>query len=280
MSGSLWNNPIGTERVGQQSLTMPSPNFQPAPVQGLPVSAAQMLAAHNLVQQARQITTMMALGMSGTLREGGIGRPLTTQTVQSNIPSSVSGETMAARPPSPFDLANKIGSYAGQLGYSVEPQGSALSRSSYLSLSHDALPDTTVKVRVSDHDLPPSYGPPGDYDVHYGAPRQFSTDWINAVADLARRVNQQVPAPIQSQLTRMANLQAARDAADAQARAAAAARIEARGPMQRPNINDTLRQAYPQLAPQSGQAGSRQIWQKLRQKFEAEFPSQAWWLGR
>ena len=105
--------------------------------------------------------------------------------------------------PKPSAIAARIGNYAAKMGYNVNPSGSQISKSAYLDLSHDVLPGGSLKVRVSDHNLPPSYGPPGDFDVHAGMPREESVDWAQAVRGLADRVGEPVPAAAQSQLTKL-----------------------------------------------------------------------------
>ena len=83
--------------------------------------------------------------------------------------------------------------HARKLGYSVDRDASKLSESKYLTLSHDKLPDQTIRVRVSGHDLPPSYGSPGDYDVDArGSSRAMATDWASTSRALARRVGADV----------------------------------------------------------------------------------------
>ena len=111
---------------------------------------------------------------------------------------------MIAGTSGPSARAALIAGYAKKLGYNVDAGASAISRSNYLNLSHDSLPDG-IKVRVSDHDLPPSYGPPGDYDVHSGDPRAESIDWTQAVRALANRVGMPTPPNVAGQITRSEN---------------------------------------------------------------------------
>jgi len=103
-------------------------------------------------------------------------------------------------------IANRIAELAQDMGYSRQRDSSKLSGSEYLSLAHERLPGTTLKVRVSDHDLPQSYGPPGDYDV-YGKGRTSGNGihWSDAVAHMAGRVKEEVPALAQREITRRAN---------------------------------------------------------------------------
>jgi hypothetical protein len=102
-------------------------------------------------------------------------------------------------------VVQRIAEMAKDMGYATARDSSKISGSEYLGLSHDKLPDT-LKVRVSDHDLPPSYGPPGDYDV-YGKGRTTGNGihWSDAIAHLAGRVGEKVPALAQREVTRRAN---------------------------------------------------------------------------
>jgi len=93
---------------------------------------------------------------------------------------------------SPATIAGRLAKYADKMGYSVAREGSALSGSQYLNLSHESL-DGPLKVRISDHNLPPSYGVPGDIDVHAGTPREESVGWSDAVKHLADRIGVSPP---------------------------------------------------------------------------------------
>jgi hypothetical protein len=104
-------------------------------------------------------------------------------------------------------MSARIGKYAEGMGYNVTPEGSNLSSSQYLTLTHDALPDS-LKIRMSDHELPPSYGSPGNYDIR---PSDGSF-WAEVVKSLADKVGADVPAPVRSILTK-AEAQKAADAA-------------------------------------------------------------------
>jgi hypothetical protein len=94
---------------------------------------------------------------------------------------------------SPTTIANRIAAYASKMGYAVSRESSAISGSEYLNLTHDALPDVDLKVRVSAHDLPSRYGSPGDYDVHTSKPREWSVGWADVIKSLANRVGVSPP---------------------------------------------------------------------------------------
>ena len=61
-------------------------------------------------------------------------------------------------------IADRIARHARQLGWRAETSGSNLSSSAYVVATwspagdDDGLETVTLKIRVSDHDLPPSYG--------------------------------------------------------------------------------------------------------------------------
>lgn len=89
------------------------------------------------------------------------------------------------------DIADSIARWAEEMGLSVERLRSKLSGSQYLSVSH-ADPDGNVlgqrKIRVSDHDLPPSYGQmhgEADYEIgpHAMGAEGGSTDAVMWMAD-------------------------------------------------------------------------------------------------
>jgi len=93
----------------------------------------------------------------------------------------------------PISIAGRITKYAGKMGYSVDRDSSTISGSEYLYLIHDALPDVTLKIRISAHDLPSQYGSAGDYDVHAGASRDYSVGWKDVVKSLADRIGVSPP---------------------------------------------------------------------------------------
>lgn len=127
-------------------------------------------------------------------------------------------------------IADRIARYAASLGYSAAHTGSKLSESAYVEVTlwdeADADAGVSLKIRVSDHDLPPSYAAP-DIDVLATEARGFGVHWTAAVARLAREAGKPVPATVRGLMTRMertaAAAEAARDAAEAQTRALRAA---------------------------------------------------------
>lgn len=121
-----------------------------------------------------------------------------------------------------YNIAERIARYAGQFGYDVERHGSASSSSQYVDLafyqeyedgSHDY---ETLKIRVSDHDLPPTYGALNGYANYEVGPHDSATEWDVVVADLAERTGNPLPPAVKAAQTRKAKLAAewaARDAA-------------------------------------------------------------------
>ena len=105
-------------------------------------------------------------------------------------------------------VVNRIADHAKEMGYGVTQDASKLSASKYLGLAHDKLPDQTLKVRVSDHDLPPSYGSPGDLDV-YANERPLGTGvhWSDAIANLANRVGAPIPALAKREVSRRGEIE-------------------------------------------------------------------------
>ena len=139
------------------------------------------------------------------------------------------GGTVASRP-----VPARLAEYAEKLGYSVSRDVSKVSGSEYLNLTHGKLPDQNLKVRISNHDLPPSYGTPGDFDVHVGQPRDLSVDWTQVVRSLAGRVGKPVPGPVAAVISRQESKAAAQSAADVA--------LRMRSPAYQESI---LQQAYP-----------------------------------
>ncbi len=106
------------------------------------------------------------------------------------------------------DIAQRIVDHAKDMGYYALRDSSKLSASKYVGLAHDKLPDQTVKVRVSGHDLPQSYGSPGDLDVYTNErPSGTGIHWTDAIANLAGRVGSDVPALAKREITRRHNIQ-------------------------------------------------------------------------
>lgn len=124
------------------------------------------------------------------------------------------------------DLASRVAGGAEGLGYKVGREGSNLSSSQYLTLSHPALEDA-VRIRIADHSLPPTYARQhGPADIELG-PHGEATGWENALANLARRVGADVPRDAAEEIARAAAEREALAAVDA-SRAAAYAERSAR----------------------------------------------------
>ena len=110
-----------------------------------------------------------------------------------------------------YDIAERIARYAAQFGYDVERHGSASSSSQYVNLafyqehddgSHDY---ETLKIRVSDHDLPPTYGKMHGYaDYEVGSP-DSTLEWDDVVEILAKRTSNSLPPAVKAVRTRHAN---------------------------------------------------------------------------
>lgn len=163
------------------------------------------------------------------------------------------------------DIAARIARHASALGYSVTVDGSQLSESHYVTARLDD--DASVKVRVSGHDLPPSYGAPGDVDVHAGDIRPESVSWAHAVAHLARLAGRQVPAAAAREI--------ARQDATAQARQAERASREASRAVQsaRATADTAVAAFYPaewRAAEALTGADRREAKRLLRRRYESE----------
>lgn len=159
----------------------------------------------------------------------------------------------------PSAIADRIASYADRLGYRVGRSSSQQSNSHYLELSHEALPDASLKVRVADHDLPPSYGSAGNYDVRPG------DSWADVVASLADRVGADLPPSIKGMQTKEA------------AQAAAAQAEQMRSPAYQEAI---LRQAFPEQwdTAMSQNGGARSdARRRIAAMYEAANPGQIQW---
>jgi hypothetical protein len=117
-------------------------------------------------------------------------------------------------------LADRIMRYAEALGYDAKRSGSSLSASQYVEVAHEER-DLVLKVRISDHVLPPSYGRGGDYEVGDHADAHGS--WAGAVAWLAAKVEAPVPGPAKRILAAEQRARAEIEAMRARAREAAIA---------------------------------------------------------
>ena len=176
------------------------------------------------------------------------------------------GQGLVAGTSGPSNVAARIAGQAEKLGFSVSRDASKLSASKYLELTHDKLPNSDIKIRISDHDLPPSYGPPGDYDVHAGSPRDQSVSWYDTIKSLADKIGQPPPSLAQSAITRQNNIESAQVAAEA-ARKQAIASAPAVTPaqIQRKLLDET----YPgDISPHAQRAA----------RYEAEHPGEVEWV--
>ena len=113
-----------------------------------------------------------------------------------------------------LNVAERIAKYAQQLGYEVRTFASD-GGSYYVELSYgDEDHVEALKVRIADHDLPPTYaGTFGRADFEVGPHSRGHVDgWKGVVSDLAERMKKPVPARVSSGL--------AQDRAKQQAKAA------------------------------------------------------------
>ena len=233
-------NPVGSERFGDQVMTNATP-IDPVvgSVDGRPVTQGQVSAlpvnpVTGQINSSGSLAATFALGMAGAT--------------------------------TPATIADRIAGYATKLGYDVLPSASNLSSSRYLSLQHDLLPDTMLKVRVSDHDLPPSYGSPGNYDIR---PSDGSY-WADVVKSLADRVGQTVPSAVQRVLRKPQALQVP-------------TQIPSQIAPQNPELArqiSLLSDAYPNMAaaiqPNAPNAGAARL--AAARMYEAANPGQVDWM--
>lgn len=173
------------------------------------------------------------------------------------------------------EIAKRLKAVAEALGYEVEEQRSHVSESRYLYCclppladDPDADPPPAVKVRVSAHDLPPSYKD-ADHDVDSGGNRPMGAHWAVVAAALARRVGKPVPAVARQALTRLA-----RAAEQAAARERAIREETARIAAARQAFDDAVRRRFPEEwaraeAMPSGR-DRREAKSRLRRRYERE----------
>lgn len=180
------------------------------------------------------------------------------------VPHSLALGLVMARPNEEI-IAAHIADHAKDMGYGIVKDASKLSGSKYLSLSHDALPDTQVKVRVSGHDLPLSYGSPGDLDVHTSErPSGLGIHWTDAVADLAGRVGAKVPPVAAREITRRKNAELASEERRQQNLRDEANRRAALPPSQADQNRALLSAHYP---------GAPEPFHMLAKRYAADFPN-------
>jgi hypothetical protein len=136
------------------------------------------------------LSQQKASGVASGMIDPDTGLPTSNALI--DAAKQYSGAMMASTA-APTSIASRIAGYASKMGYAVDRDSSKISGSEYLNLTHDALPDVNLKVRVAAHDLPGQYGSPGDYDVHAGEPRDWSVGWADAVKGLADRLGVSPP---------------------------------------------------------------------------------------
>ena len=99
-------------------------------------------------------------------------------------------------------IRDRVAKYAKDLGYSVEESGSNVSESKYLEV-YDKNTEVGYKIRISGHDLPPSYPSP-DFDIDSGKyesgaikyKRAMGSTWSSVVQKLAEIRNAQIPSQV------------------------------------------------------------------------------------
>ena len=98
-------------------------------------------------------------------------------------------------------IADRIAKYARQLGWSTQINYSNSSDSVYVTCER---PDVLnlVKIRISDHPLPPSYRKiSGQSHFEVGSHDEANGSWAEAIAWIADE-DQKLPPPVKASLTR------------------------------------------------------------------------------
>jgi hypothetical protein len=181
----------------------------------------------------------------------------------------------------PTAIAGYIAKYAKNLGYEAVLDASKLSKSQYISLSHEQLPNETLKIRISDHDLPPSYGPPGDYDVHSSNPRQESLAWYEVVKNLSDRLGVPLPRQVQAVATRASNVELNQAETLAVQKAEQAARRAAQPQSAVEYQRKLLETFYPSEWAEIHKYGDANVNSKRAQlaaRYEADHPGEIQWV--
>lgn len=138
-------------------------------------------------------------------------------------PAAAAGGLLSAAAQKSVDrrgTADIVADHAKKLGYDVEKRGSASSGSEYLNLSiGDGDNFQTLKVRISDHELPPTYGLMHGYADYEIGPHDSGAvrGWAGVVDDLAKRAGKPTPSAAKAQLTKQEKLR--RSQAEARQRA-------------------------------------------------------------
>lgn len=209
---------------------------------------------------------LSALGQGDYMRAGARGVDAFTAML-GTLPFVPYFAGMASKP-STYQIGDRIRKYATEMGWEVtDTARSGASGSNYLHLARpsgrvdkygDPIMDH-VKLRISDHDLPPSYKRnigEADYDVGISGKARADEqgDWADAIGWLARRAGIEPRGPAKSIIAKRTAERAAADAErtarlaaepspDAIRAAETAARDHAVAVLrQRPELVDRLRQ--------------------------------------
>lgn len=102
-------------------------------------------------------------------------------------------------------------------GFSVTCEKSGLSASQYITAAIYDADDNTIferiKIRVSDHALPPTYGALNGYaDYEVGPHQEACSDWARIVTAICNSASIAIPSAVRALNTRAANLKAKRNA--------------------------------------------------------------------
>ncbi len=160
---------------------------------------------------------------NGILQTGrGVANQSAGDTLGGVLAMALAGVPKPVKKFVPERTAETIARQLERAGFSVERAASGVSSSRYVTASlRDADGNYVLepyKIRVSDHDLPPSYGG-ADYDV--GPHDLGNSDWTRVVNLLTERAGLSVPPAVKAVMTRNARI---REQMEAEAKAAAASR--------------------------------------------------------
>ena len=231
---------------------------------GMAPGSGDYMAARDAIDATGQ--GISALGQGDYMRAG--ARGIDALTAALGVMPFIPYFAGMARKPSTYEIGDRIRKYATEMGWEVtDTARSRSSGSNYLHLARpsgdldkygDPIMDH-VKLRISDHDLPPTYKRTigeADYDVGVSGKARWDEqgDWADAIGWLARRAGVEPRGAAKSIIAKRAQERAAVDA-ERMARLAAepsvdairAAEIAARDHAvavlrQRPELVDRLRQ--------------------------------------
>lgn len=113
----------------------------------------------------------------------------------------------------------KIARALDKMGLEYQRGGSGISQSQYFDIDHPTIPDTNIKVRISDHDYPSYYGagirPNVDLysgSSNYGGRAEHTADsWLEAVKQISDKTGVDVPPYVRSLLNKNALLAISED---------------------------------------------------------------------